>query len=284
MNENLYALLYLLPKNAVSYLFGRIASIPLPKRLAGSVNRLYCRLYKVRVDECEFPPEHYSSLQQFFTRNLRAGIRPIGAAPISPVDGSLNQFGKIENGTLLQAKGRLFTVQRLLSDPEASKCFRNGYFQTFYLAPKDYHHIHSPVDGVIDSMLYVPGKLWPVNEWSVSRIEELFAVNERIITFLQTDAGRVAVVKVGATNVGSISLSYDSFRSNSFSRVCTPAPELKKVVYSAPIPVSRGARIATFNLGSTVIVLYENERFRPLEPPARGDIRFGEPVGIFQTS
>jgi len=275
----MYSLLYFVPKNLLSHLFGRLASVRLPRFAAAWVNKTYARIYGVDLSEAEYPPEHYPSLQAFFTRNLKAGLRPIGEGIVAPVDGDLTSAGEIENELLIQAKGRFYTLGRLLGDDASAAYFRGGFFYTFYLAPKDYHHIHAPVDGEVESCRYIPGKLWPVNSWSVPRIEELFAVNERIVSIIKTPSGRVAVVKVGATNVGSISLSFDKHRSNNFVRAVSFAPQPKSIPLKLPVKVSRGERIASFNLGSTVILLLERPGFVPVEPIRYGQVHYGETIG-----
>lgn len=134
---------------------------------------------------------------------------------MSPVDGFLSQQGEIERGLLLQTKGIFYSVSRLLADEAEAKRFEGGKYFTFYLSPSNYHRVHNPFDGQIVRRVHIPGMLWPVNNWGVARLPGVFVECERVVTILNSESGRFAVVMVGATNVGSINLSYDSLITNS---------------------------------------------------------------------
>jgi phosphatidylserine decarboxylase len=241
----------MVPKKTLSKAVRRLASM----RSKMAVRRFAAR-YQVAVEDAEKPLEEYDSVLAFFTRRLKAGIRPVDPDPevlVSPVDGAYLAGGPVGEGRLYQAKGRDFTLGALLADPEAEATFGRGTYATLYLAPKDYHRIHSPAAGVITGYTYVPGQLFPVNAAAVAHVDELFAKNERLITHLATETfGRVEVVKVGATCVGHITVAYDA-------RVATNVGEheLRIERYDAPLPIEKGGEVGVFEMGSTVIVVTE---------------------------
>ena len=252
-------LLELMPKNLISRAFGVVSDVEFPPKMQALVNRSFARVAGIDVEEAEGPPEAYESLNAFFTRRLKEGTRQVdpveAGGMVSPVDGRVGAFGTIESGTLLQAKGREYRIEDLVDSAEEALRFQGGKYATIYLSPRDYHRIHAPVGGRLDKISYIPGHLFPVNRFAVENIEELFAVNERLITYLESeDLGRVAVVKVGATCVGRIGLSFDPFRTN--SGLCRreefqPREELE---------FAAGDELAVFNLGSTVVLLVESSQ------------------------
>lgn len=209
------------------------------------------------MSEAEKPFEAYPSLQALFTRRLKQGARVVDRTPdvlVSPVDACAGAFGRVEDGRLIQAKGLDYTVSALLGDAELSKRFAGGCFATLYLSPKDYHRIHSPCSGHIIRTLHEPGTLWPVNEAAVRNVPQLFAVNERVTTIIETPDGLVACCMVGATNVGSIRLAYRDLVTNSGGVAVN-------VVENPRVSIDRGEHLATFELGSTVVLLIEDSSF-----------------------
>jgi phosphatidylserine decarboxylase len=220
-------------------------------------------------------------LGEFFTRPLKEGSRPVGDGVVSPVDGVVIEHGPIEEGRLLQVKGRTYSVHRLLTQAVDSERYRDGYFATIYLAPHNYHRIHSPVDGEVREAVLVPGTLWPVNSWSVNNIDGLFTVNERVITQIATSTGEVSVVAVGAFNVGSISVTFDpELRSNSHVRSIT------RRCYSPARAVKKGEHIGTFHLGSTVVLLFDRQTVAAgaLVGIERGEVRMGQSLTTGNTA
>ncbi len=257
------------PKKPLSRMVRRLASVP--SKMA--VRRFAAR-YGAAVEEAEKPLEEYESVLDFFTRRLKPGLRPIDADPkvlVSPVDGCLPTQGPVEEGLLLQAKGRRYRLSDLLAEEGAEVRYRRGAYFTFYLAPKDYHRIHAPVSGFITEMTYVPGQLYPVNPAAVAHVEGLFAKNERLITHLQSeDFGRVAVVKVGATCVGHIKVTYEP-------EVTTNVGDkqvARKRYEDGALQVKKGQELGVFEMGSTVIVVVERavalEDWAPADPVRMG--------------
>lgn len=249
----------LLPLNQISYVTGRIARWRWPRAILRPLLWAYCRAYGVCVEECGRPLSDYESFQEFFTRELKPGLRPVGEGLVSPVDGRIDQSGHVENGLLLQVKGKSYTLSDLLVDGELVHMFDGGWYCTIYLAPGDYHHIHAPVSGRIVSSVIIPGRLWPVNPWSVKNVEKVFCQNERIVTVIESGELRVGIIMVGATNVGSVTLSYDNVVTNCkfFQKT-----KMQKRSYR-DISAKKADKLGTFCLGSTVILLVSGPDFRP---------------------
>jgi phosphatidylserine decarboxylase len=268
----MYRLLRFLPKNHLSYFVGRLVHTPLSKPFL----RWFARTYQINVHEAERDIDTYPSIGHFFTRNLKEGVRPIEGEIVSPVDGVLRNFGVITGGLLEQVKGRDYSVESFLGSADLAKHFEGGVYFNLYLSPQDYHHVHSPVSGMVIRSTHVPGRLWPVNDWSMSNIENLFSVNERILTVIDSAAaGRVAVVMVGATNVGKMSVTYDAFISNNLS-----TREIEHREYDPGRPIKAGERLGTFHMGSTVVMLFEKGKIDfanvPLIQPQK--VRFGQAI------
>lgn len=189
-----------------------MADLPLPRLLRRPVLGGFARLVGIDVGEAEHPLEAYPSLNHFFVRRLRAGVRSWPGDPrvlASPVDGVAGRSGHIEEGRLLQAKGRTYSAAELLGDAEEARPYLRGDFLTIYLSPRHYHRIHAPCGGRIVRARHVPGGLMPVNVPSVAHVPDLFVRNERLVVHIDGPVGRVALVAVGATNVGAISARFD---------------------------------------------------------------------------
>lgn len=252
------ALQYLLPHHAVSRFVHRISRARNIPGLRATM-RWYIRRYGVRMEEAAEPNiEAYPNFNSFFTRALRDGMRPLPddpRVPCCPVDGYVSQVGRIRNGRLFQAKGQLYSLLELLGGDEARAApFENGEFATLYLSPGDYHRIHMPLGGRLQEMVHVPGRLFSVGPVCVRDIPRLFARNERVACLFETELGPMAVVLVGAINVGSIETVW--------SGEVTP-PKGRQIVatrYAQSgnqlVELPRGGELGRFNLGSTVIVLF----------------------------
>jgi phosphatidylserine decarboxylase len=203
----------------------------------------------------------YPTFNAFFTRTLRPGARPIASGTkdvASPVDGAVSQIGAIEGGRIFQAKGQSFTALELLGgDATAATRFERGSFTTLYLSPKDYHRIHMPVDGSLTRMLHVPGRLFSVNPATTRAVPRLFARNERVVCLIDTPAGPLALVMVGALNVASIETVWAG-EVTPPQRSAVRAWDYKK----DEVKLAKGAEAGRFNMGSTVILLFGRDRIR----------------------
>jgi phosphatidylserine decarboxylase len=247
----LILLLSILPKHFMSSMAGALANTPVPRRLRGAVYRGYCRVFGARPEDAELPLAEYGSINAFFTRALKPGLRPIAAeAIVSPADAGIGACGPVVNDALIQAKGRDYSLVALVGDKALADRMEGGTFATFYLAPKDYHRIHVPIDGVITHATYIPGELWPVNVFAVAHVADLFAVNERIIiTIRRANGGELIVVLVGATMVGMTRLVFDDLHTNAKRR------EIQQRAYNPPVPVRAGDQLGHFEFGSTAILV-----------------------------
>lgn len=258
-------LLYILPKNVLSRWAGHLMDVAWPGPLGPWMVKAFASLYKIDLGAAEHPIEAYPSIGKFFIRKLKPGLRPQGQGIVThPADSRISQTAIIEQGQLIQAKGKTYSVQEFLKNSAALSQYGGGFFTTYYLCPTDYHRVHSPVDGEILSATIVPGFLWPVNEWSVNRIDQLFSVNERVIIEIKTAKGLISVVLVGATNVGKISLS---FESKILSNQSSNGQEPRKISYSQPISVKKGDELGIFHMGSTVILVGSQALLQDLKKP-----------------
>ncbi|WP_298719351.1 archaetidylserine decarboxylase [uncultured Oceanisphaera sp.] len=257
MTDHLKILLqYLLPKHLLSRLIGRLAAMEGGKLTQWLIRR-FIRQYRVDMSEARHEnPAHYASFNDFFTRALKEDARPLVADDevlAMPVDGAISQLAPIEQGRIIQAKGHDYSARALLGgDKTLAEPFMGGDFATIYLAPKDYHRIHMPVDGVLKTMIYVPGELFSVNPLTASRVPELFARNERVVCIFDTPAGPMALVLVGATIVASIETVWAG-------TVTPPAGKrIQRWDYDpATAPrLAKGDEMGRFKLGSTVVCLF----------------------------
>ncbi len=273
-----------LPQGALSRVAGRLADIPLPRLLRRPVLGLFVRATGIDMSEAERGLHEYSSVNTLFVRRLRPGVRswPGDREVVGcPVDGAAGRSGAVREGRLIQAKGRRYSAADLLGDPVAAEWFDGGSFLTLYLSPRDYHRIHSPCGGGIVGARHVPGSLLPVNPPAVAEIPELFARNERLVVLIEGPVGRVAVVAVGAYNVGRISAAFDRdwTAGGSGSSVTNHRGKAaSQRAYDPPIQIEAGDEIMAFHLGSSVVVLLEaGVDLEPSLAPGRC-VRLGQPV------
>ncbi len=270
-------LMVILPKSLISRFFGYISFMHFPSFIMQPVIRAFASFYEINLSEAEKDLKDYKSLNKFFTRGLRSGVRPISQGKhdvVSPVDGRISVFGPVTEGRMIQAKNIDYSMEDLLDRPELTGFFQDGFYMVIYLSPQDYHRIHSPREGEIIGYSYIPGKLFAVNRLAVDGITGLFPKNERLTTHIRTGRGHIAVIKVGAVNVGKISLAYDRMSTNSWIRL------RRTRVYEHPRPVSRGEEIGRFEMGSTVVLLFEKGIFQPKPGLTEGQkIRLGEVIG-----
>jgi phosphatidylserine decarboxylase len=265
---------YLLPKQALTTLAGRLADTEAGS-LTTSVIRWFVQRYGVDLSEAvDSNPVSYRSFNEFFTRPLRAGARPLADADfICPVDGAISQFGGIEQDQIFQAKGHQYSTTALVGgDGELASRFANGAFATLYLSPRDYHRIHMPVDGRLRRMIHVPGELFSVNPATARGVPGLFARNERVVCVFDAEFGSFVLTLVGATIVGSMATVWHG-------TVNPPrGGQIREWLYDdRQVLLKQGEEMGRFLLGSTVVMLFPRDalRFNPTWAPARA-IRMGE--------
>lgn len=251
---------YLAPQHLLSRSVGWLADCEIPT-IKNFLIRQFIQHFDVNMREAAEPDyQKYQSFNQFFTRPLAVGARPLaeGRVIISPADGAISEMGPIEDGQILQAKGQTYTALELLGGQERLAVhFRHGTFTTIYLSPRDYHRVHAPVSGTLSDMIYVPGDLFSVNQTTANHVPRVFARNERLITVFDTDIGKVAVILVGAMIVAGIETAWSG----------QVAPPTKKRItlfekHPAPVVLTKGDELGRFKLGSTVIMLFEKDRIQ----------------------
>lgn len=272
----------LLPKNLESRLFGNLNDLKIPL-LSKLARNLFARAYALDMSEASKPLESYANIGELFVRELLPGKRPIADGEVvSPVDGRESQTGSLEgpDAEMIQAKGKNYSLSALLRDEELASHFAGGRFATIYLAPFNYHRIHSPVSGKLLSASYCPGTLWPVNPWSVERVEGLFCINERVMTRIAVDGGgEILLVKVGATNVGRIVVNYAPNWITNVGKLPRTSPRLDFAPHGE-VRFEKGEELGRFEMGSTVILVADrvlSERHPGLFASALGKaVRMGQ--------
>lgn len=265
------SVLSVLPKNRVTRLMGLFARTRLPRLLHRAFIGWYIRNYAVDMTECDGTVEGFSTFTDFFTRALRAGLRPVDPDPatlVCPCDGRIYAIGTIENGWLPQSDGHRYGAATLLGGDTR---YEGGSYAVIYLSPRDYHRVHSPREGRVVRFNYMPGRLWPVFPAAAARIEGLFARNERLTSYIATDIGEIALVMVGAFGVGRIRVVYDAIISNQG----TAATDQK---LEPPWEVARAGELGRFEMGSTVILLLPPGTVR-WTAHAGDAVRLGQGIG-----
>lgn len=244
-------------RKSISKLTGAFAKSKSSRRLIP----WFAKTYGIRVEDAEKPVREYASLNDFFTRRLKPGLRPVAQGEgvlVSPVDSLITGIGPIHEGLMLQIKGQDYTVEELLNRSPRTVSYKHGFFMVLYLSPTDYHRIHSPVAGRILEKEHIPGKVYPVNDFGLVHMKRVLSRNERLVTYVQHEFGELAVVKVGAMNVSSIQ-------------------------YVSPLPdqLEPGGELAYFEFGSTVVLLFESGTFDPRADLKLGSkVKMGEALGL----
>lgn len=246
---------YLLPKHLISRLAGKLAAAQAGALTTFLVKQFIAK-FKIDMSEAKHAdPAYFNTFNEFFTRELREGIRPIvtGDENIAlPVDGKISQLGNIEAGRIFQAKGHDFSLRELLGGrDDIAAPFDDGLFSTIYLSPQDYHRIHMPITGKLEKMVFIPGDLFSVNPLTAENVPNLFARNERAVAIFSTAIGPMAMVLVGATIVASIETVWGG----------TIAPAASKEIQywdykDQDITLEKGAEMGRFKLGSTIVALF----------------------------
>lgn len=270
--------LYPLPHHAISRLTYRLTRVETPWFKNAFIS-WFARTYDINWDEALLKnPEDFKHFNEFFTRELQPGERPIEGddnTVVSPADGHISQIGNIDKDAIFQAKGHSFSATELLGgDPERARLFQDGRFVTVYLSPRDYHRVHMPLAGTLKETVYVPGRLFSVAGHTARTIPNLFARNERLVAMFDTDKGPMAMVLVGALNVAAIETVWDG--------LVTP-PQRPSVEVddkqNAGISLGRGVEMGRFNMGSTVILLFGKDRIEWLDGFKADDpLRMGQTI------
>ena len=268
---------YLLPKKALTAFAGFVAAAQWGG-MTTSLIQWFVKRYQVNMAEAANPDiASYSSFNEFFTRPLKAGARPLAAADfICPVDGAISQLGPIEKDQIFQAKGHHYSSTALVGgDAALAAQFDNGSFATIYLSPRDYHRIHMPCDGRLTRMIYVPGDLFSVNPTTARGVPGLFARNERVVCVFESDHGPFVLTLVGATIVGSMATVWHG--------VVNPPrrPDVCEWNYEpGAVSLRKGEEMGRFLLGSTVVMLFPANKmgFNPQWTAAQ-PVRLGENMG-----
>lgn len=273
---------YILPKQTITALAGKLAHYQ-GGNLTTSVIAWFVKRYQVNMAEAANPDvASYKSFNEFFTRPLKAGARPIAKADfICPVDGAISQFGTIEKDQIIQAKGHSYSTTDLVGGDKAlADKFENGRFACLYLSPKDYHRIHMPCDGMLKSMTYIPGTLFSVNPSTAKGVPGLFARNERVVCeFTSSQHDSFTMVLVGATIVGSMATVWHDANNGIINPPRTGKTKTWNY-YGKNINLKQGDEMGRFLLGSTVVMLFEKDALMfNADWQAERSVRLGEVMG-----
>jgi len=271
---------HLVPQHWLSRIVGKLADCETPW-VKNRFISWFAKKYQINMSEAlEEIPTAYASFNAFFTRELKPGVRPIDETErsiVSPADGAFSQLGDIEYGRIFQAKGQGYGLTTLLGgDEKTAAPFKNGYFATIYLSPRDYHRVHMPITGTLRETIYVPGDLFSVNQTTAENVDQLFARNERLVAIFDTEAGPMAMVLVGAMIVAGIETVWAG----------QVAPVLKQATRQtylpqeqAPIVLEKGQEMGRFKLGSTVILVFGPEAIEWVDTiKATSPVKLGEKI------
>jgi phosphatidylserine decarboxylase len=264
--------LSLVPKHAVAGWMGRFARLELPAPFRRLLLRAYVWKYNVDLSECEGTIDDYPSLVAFFTRALRAGVRPVDTranAIVSPCDGKVYAVGTITNDVIPQSESQHFSAIELLAGKIG---YEGGQYAVIYLSPRDYHRVHVPREGTVTRFQYVPGALWPVFPAATRSIPFLFSRNERLTAFLDTDCGEVAEVMVGAFGVGRMRVVFNEIITNQGGKTTV------EQAVSPAMALARAAELGRFEMGSTVVLLFPPGRIRWTVHAGQA-VKLGEQIG-----
>jgi phosphatidylserine decarboxylase len=264
-------LLRVLPRSRITRAVGRLVDLRLHPKISSAIVNVYSKIYQVALEDAVMPDGAFESFDEFFTRRLREGLRPLHpdeSVVVSPADGRIEDIGPITAGGRLVIKGSEYGVADLVGDPADVARYAGGQFVVVYLSPRDYHRVHAPIGGEIPVIRSMPGDYYPVNSIGVRHVPSLFSRNRRVAIVIDTKThGRVTVVMVSAMVVGRISVSGIDARD-------VPIGTHRM---DPPRPVARGEEIGIFRLGSTAVVFVEKGA-SPQWTRNPGPILFGEPL------
>ena len=274
---------YLVPQHLLSRAAGWLADTHI-SWIKNPFTRWFVSHFQVDMSEAlNSDPCSYNSFNEFFTRALKPGARPISVetnAIVSPADGTISQIGSIQGHRIIQAKGHDYSLHELLADDEhLASNFEGGSFAVIYLSPRDYHRVHMPLTGTLQSMSHVPGDLFSVNDCTAANVPRLFARNERLVNLFESNAGQMAVILVGAMIVASIETVW--------AGQVTPVPRtVRTTLYTRTqhLEYATGDEMGRFKLGSTVVLLFEKGRVEWLQDLRAGSaLRMGQIIGRYQS-
>ena len=255
MKKKLFRLFVELTGNPIASMLLKFFS---QSKISGLLVKPFAKAYQINLDEMEYPINEYKSLQEFFTRNLKEGVRLIDFSPntlISPVDGFLSAVGKIDEQHTFRVKNQSYSLNKIFGDKEKAKIYKNGYYYLLYLSPSHYHHFHFPIAGKIISRYALGSISYPVNSFGLRLGNSPFSTNYRLISELETDFGKLAMVKVGALNVNSIH------------------------IHSSSKEAIKGAEFGHFSFGSTVILFIEENSHFKSTIEMNHEVKLGQTIG-----
>lgn len=262
ITHNKRTMLNLYSRNA-----GRLANMKRPRFIVNALIRTFSRKYSISLNDYIIPENGFRSFNEFFTRNLKPGLRVIENGIVSPVDGSIYSYGNIETDTNIFVKHKKFRVKELIkSDTNIFKSFI-----VLYLSPANYHRVHAPFDMKINEILYIPGTLKSVRESRVMKAEELYCKNERIILNGDSEFGKFSFVLVGALMVGKIKLCFTDSTQSNIKRSCCSVTSLDN-----PFIINKGDELGYFEFGSSVILLLDNQTFTNINFEINESIKLGQ--------
>ncbi|MGQ7245733.1 archaetidylserine decarboxylase [Halomonas sp. V046] len=276
-SAKLFALIqYPLPHHLISRLVGRLAECRVTW-LKNALIKAFIRQFKVDMSQAvETDYRVYPTFNAFFTRALEADARPLEDGLLCPADGTLSQWGDIDRGQLIQAKGHRFSVSDLLGgDPLKATEYASGSFATVYLSPKDYHRVHMPLAGTLTEMVYVPGRIFSVNSATAEQVPNLFARNERLVCHFDTEHGPMVMVLVGAMIVAAIETVWSG-------QVTPLSGKVERIRFNTPVHLDKGQEMGRFKLGSTVVMAFTQRVNFDAIDNAPGDaaaVRMGQRLG-----
>ncbi len=268
---------YVLPQKLLSRLVFWLMRVQV-KPVKNFIIKRISTAYNINMQEAESDNiNDYRHFNAFFTRKLKDGVRPIDNNPksiISPVDGAISQCGTIKEGRIFQAKGFDFSVKELLAcDEKTANFYKNGQFATIYLSPKDYHRMHTPMDCEVSKTVHVPGRLFSVAKWTAESIPRLFARNERLVCYLETEIGQIAYVLVGAIMVSSMETRMNGLVTPPYANT------VHEVAITGQTSFKKGDELGRFNMGSTVILLFPANTVQLLPDLSENDaVKLGEKI------
>ncbi|MBA3661241.1 MAG: phosphatidylserine decarboxylase [Gammaproteobacteria bacterium] len=263
---------YILPQHLLTKLFARLGQVSTPW-VKNNLIHSFVKYYQVDLNEAVIEDvTNYPTFNDFFIRHLKPTCRPINhddSFVVSPVDGTIAQGGKIRKNQLLQAKGHSFSLEALLAHAKTAALFENGEYETFYLAPRNYHRVHMPFSGKLLSATYIPGRLFSVNKITAEIIPDLYARNERLVMLFETELGPMAIVMVGALIVGGMQTIWMN-RPVKYTSI-------QELLIPTNLVLNKGDELGYFIVGSTVLLLFGPQTIH-WDPETPRSIHFGQKI------